>query len=116
MNTVKTYLTIPFAVCLICVMASLAEAGAVKIWPDKFRTQSFLDSSIADNDERYSFWGYAITGAKGNLCYFWAPVALPVGKTVTGFIFYTKGNSQDAFTSATLYRIKMGSTPHKWPR
>jgi hypothetical protein len=81
MKTFKNYGTILFAVSLICVMPSLAEAGAVKIWPDQFRTQSHLSFSSADIDDHYSFYGYVITGAKGNPCYFWASVNLPVGNS-----------------------------------
>jgi hypothetical protein len=112
MKTMKACGFVLFAAAVSCAVPHLAEAGAIYIWPYEFGTSWDTGISSAESADRFVSTGYSISGTQeGKRCTLFAPVDLPVGKTVTKLRYYNRGIDGTAHTTASLNRCKMGSSP-----
>ena len=109
MKTVGRSGYVLLAVTLLWIMPEIAEAGRIDIWAHEFGHSAAPTLSTAESELRFFCDGTVIRGVGVDGCWLFAPVKLPVGKTVTRFRLYTYGNDGSAYTSATLARRKIGT-------
>jgi hypothetical protein len=109
MKAIRTWRYVLLAVTLLWIMPQIAEAGRIDIWPHQFGLPH--DTGISSAESEYRFFcngsftrGFGIYG-----CFLFAPVKLPVGRTVTKLKLYTEGTAVQALTYAILYRFRMGT-------
>ena len=110
MKAIRTWRYVLLAFPLLWIMPQIAEAGRIDIWAHEFGHSAAPTLSTAESEFRFFCDGTVIWGVGVDGCWLFAPVKLPVGKTVTRFRLYTYGNDASAYTSATLARRKV-STP-----
>ncbi len=94
---------LPALVSVLVVLCAPCEATVLQIWPDQLKPTGYSTSYYQLPSE------LRITDTTKEVDFF-APVSIPVGRTITKMHYYRSAFAANP-TTVVLYRVKMGQKP-----